>query len=137
MIVAKNSSATAPQTEGLLLEKQLEGELIRLDRAIMELQQERQTVLRLWQQVRSRNVSRNDVTRRNSAKRVLVEHSITEALSGKPDGLDGQTLFRSARDSVPDLKPVTFRTHLYRMKQKGLITPNPHRPRCWVLRPGL
>jgi len=118
-----------------LLEKQLEGEIARLDRAIVELQQERSTVLRLWQQIRSRNISQSDVTRRNSAKRVLVEHSATEALAAKSQGLDGKTLFRIARISVPDLKPVTFRTHLHRMKQKGLIAPHPHFPQRWVLGP--
>ncbi|WP_316173483.1 MULTISPECIES: hypothetical protein [unclassified Bradyrhizobium] len=66
-------------------------------------------------------ISRTDVTRKNSIKRILIENSVINTLkaSGRPRGT--HTLYMDATLIVGSLKQGTFRTILHRMKGRELI----------------
>lgn len=70
---------------------------------------------------RRENVSLSDVSRKNSANRVLVENRILEVLKEAPKPVTNTSLYREARNANYDLTDNTFRTHLHRLKKKGVI----------------
>jgi hypothetical protein len=70
---------------------------------------------------KSELVKRTDVTRRNSVNRILVEGAILETIRGSRTPVRPKKLFVEARGMVPSLGESTFRSHLFRMKARGLI----------------
>lgn len=79
-----------------------------------------QVLVRARQQ--SELVRRTDVTRKNSINRVLVEGSIRKSLQDAKEPVRTKTLYQNARLMVPALRENTFRSHLFRMQKRGLLT---------------
>lgn len=88
---------------------------------MMELTADQKALERQLMIARRENVSLNDVSRKNSANRVLVENRILEALRKAPKAMTNASLYREARDANYDLTDNTFRTHLHRLKKRGVI----------------
>lgn len=120
--IAKKSNATAKPMPDDLLEMRLLGELAAVERRIHELEQERVSLQRLITRVRRENLAARDVTRKNSIGRVLVENAIMQRLNEVP-GRSARTsdLWRAARSTDLRLKESTFRSHIHRLKGRGLI----------------
>ena len=116
----------------------VETELLRrltdIEKQITDLEAERKAVQRLLVKVRSDNAGVKDVTRRNSLSRIIIEHCIIETSTNSGTPVPSTTLFRQAKAEVRDLKENTFRSHLHRMKAKGLIEPL-YSGGPWRLRP--
>lgn len=67
-------------------------------------------------------VRRTEVTRKNSINRVLVEGAIRKSLRDSQEPVRTRALYLNARLMVPGLRENTFRSHLFRMQQRGLLT---------------
>ncbi|WP_441252197.1 hypothetical protein AB8A28_11400 [Tardiphaga sp. 71_E8_N1_1] len=114
------------------LEARLLKELENIQLNINRLNSDKESIERLLLSVRKNNpaTSRNDVTRKNSIKRVFVESIIIERLK---DGEIHRTfaLFTEVKKANPSMNDSTFRSTLRRMKARGLIR-NPREGR-WLL----
>lgn len=86
-----------------------------------ELAADRQALERQLMIARRENTYLNDVSRKNSANRVLVENRILEVLRAAPKPMANALLYREARDANHDLTNNTFRSHLHRLKKRGVI----------------
>jgi len=117
------------------LEAQILAELAEIEQKIGDLVTERTALQRMLTRVRQKNLGNKDVTRRNSYDRILVEDQILDALkdaAGSP--LTVRELYARAKATIYQLKDSTFRSHLHRMKQRGLVKPSNIRGR-WLIAP--
>ncbi len=88
---------------------------------MMELAADQRALERQLMIARRENVYLNDVSRKNSANRVLVESRILEVLRAAPKAMTNTSLYKEARDANYDLTDNTFRTYLHRLKKRGVI----------------
>jgi DNA-binding transcriptional ArsR family regulator len=116
--MVRNMSALpkSPATEGALL-----AQLAQIERQIADLEGEKIALQRLIARFRRENIALQDVTRKNSFTRILVEKRILERLEKSEGHTTTQDLFREARAADYDLKGNTFRSYLHRLKERGLI----------------
>ena len=107
-----------PPAEAALL-----SELARLRNRIREMQLEAKSIERLVLRLRHENIAVRDVTRRNSAARILAEEAILRELrNAKGKTLSSVQLRDAARRADYSLKDATFRSHVHRLSKRGLIT---------------
>ena len=118
------------------LEKSLVLQISDIERRIRELQEERAVVERLLLKTRKERVASKEVTRRNSVQRILVESEILEALKGSNRPLSGKELFTRVRRVVFNLNYSTMRSHLRRMKERGVLKKLPGYGGNWTLPEG-
>jgi hypothetical protein len=118
-----------------LLERRLLREIAEIDARIAELTANKRSLEQLVVRVRRENPALGGGSRKNSVGRVLVENAITESLKASPKPLSGSDLFRLARMTDFGLKEVTFRSHLHRLKARGVIQNPPGRRGFWRLSP--
>lgn len=111
-------------------EARLLAELADIDRRIADLTSDRRAIERLLLKARRSAMAGKDVSRKNSLGRILVERTVLATLGETEQPRRGVELFRIARGVDYELKDVTFRSYLHRMKQKGLIE-NPRRLPGW------
>ena|SRR5579871_5683203 len=109
---------SAPQLEHTLLNK-----LAAIEKQIGELTKLRDGLRALVMDVRRNSLSRRDVTRSNSFDRILIENKILETLRRAGRAVPSERLFKAAIEANFHLKESTFRSHLHRMKNRGLIQP--------------
>jgi repressor of nif and glnA expression len=102
-------------------ERRLMGEIEELERRIKDLTQEKLALKRQLMKARRKDISLKDVSRKNSANRVMIESRILEALSENSKACYTELLYKEALRVNFELKENTFRTYLHRMKEKGLI----------------
>ena len=102
-----------------------------IERRISDLEDERAALQRLLARLRRQNVASQEVTRRNSFNRILVEKSILDRLSDSSKPVATPDLYRNAKNIVYSLNENTLRSHLHRMKKKGVIDHGPTRG-TWV-----
>lgn len=112
-------------------EKRLIREIEALEMRISEFREEQLALKRQLLKARQEARALQDVSRKNSANRVMVEERILAALQASEKSVSNNKLFEAARIANFELKPNTFRTYLLRLKEKGLIE-NPQRGR-WRL----
>ena len=105
-----------------LLERQLLSRLDEIERQIVDLTAERTALQRLITKARRENLTARDVIRKNSFDRVLVENRILELLGEAGSAYRTDHLFHVAKSVRFDLKGATFRSHLNRLKRRGLIS---------------
>lgn len=104
------------------LEQQLLAEIAAKDREIAFLTSERAALERVLFSARKRALGNEEVTRSNSVGRVMAENAILKKLDDNGKGMvDVQVLEAAARGAVPGLGQSTFRSHLHRLKERGLI----------------
>jgi hypothetical protein len=112
------------QTAYRQLERTVLLEIEALTTRIRELSHQKysleQILIRARQQ--SEFVTRTDVTRKNSINRALVEGSVLQALAAAKKPIRVKNLFANAQGVTPSLRENTFRSHLFRMKKRGLVT---------------
>lgn len=132
MTVAKKLNATL----GLGM-RDVEETIIRqiadIDKEISDLQDERRVLERLLLKARREDVARMEVARKNSITRILVENKIIEALNDSSKPMSGRDLYSYVRTVVYDLNDSTFRSHLKRMKDRGVIQQLPGHGGRWFL----
>ena len=105
-----------------LLESRLLYELSTINRQIEELQAEKHGLERLIVRIRREDVANREVGRRNSARRILVEKAVIDRLiEAKGKTVSSGELYRAASEIEFNLKESTFRSHLHRMRMKGMI----------------
>ncbi len=102
-------------------ERRLMREIEELERRISELTQEQHALKRQLVKARWENNSLKDVSRKNSANRVMIENRVLEALKKSSKACSTAMLFKEGLRANVELRENTFRTYLHRMKQKGLI----------------
>jgi len=112
-------------------ERRLIHELEVIEAKIVELRQEQEALKRQLMKARWETHTLKDVSRRNSANRVLIEERILDALKETDKALSNDSLFKVAKLANSELKPNTFRTYLFRMKERGLISS--HKRGKWII----
>ena len=122
---------TAPTAS---LENELSKRLADIEKQISDLEAERKVVQRLMLKVRSENVGTKDVTRRNSLQRILIERRIIETITNAHAPVSSHVIYNAVKDEVGDVRDNTFRSHLHRLKIKGVIEPQ-YKGGPWRLRP--
>lgn len=104
------------------LERQLLAEIATKDREIALLRSEREVLERVLYNARKREIGGHEITRSNSIGRVMAETAILKSLEGRSRaGVDVRQLELTARTAVPGLAQSTFRSHLHRLKARGMI----------------
>jgi hypothetical protein len=124
----KKGKCNMNETEKSSAFRQLEGtirlQIEEITEQIRELMAHRQSLERVLLKARQQDelVNRVDVTRKNSINRVLVEGAILQTIEGAKKPVRAKNLYQHARGLVPDLRENTFRSYLFRMKTRGLLT---------------
>ncbi len=102
-------------------EKRLQREIEEIDAKIRDLSNEKNALQRQLMKARRESSSVADVNRKNSVTRIMIENRILEALKKAQKPLNSKALLYEAMHVDFGLKEATFRTHLHRMKLKGMI----------------
>lgn len=114
----------------------LEAEIRAIDLKIADLNAERHALTRILERTKSEIFTAAGTTRKNSFSKIVVEQEILLTLRRKVVPVSSADLLAAARTVRYNLKPVTFRTHLHRLKAKGLISNSDEKGRgYWSLVP--
>jgi DNA-binding transcriptional ArsR family regulator len=95
--------------------------LTEIEEKMVELQQEKLVLQRILYNARKEKITLSEVTRRNSFGRILIENKIMESLGDKGEYWRASELYIRAKSVDNNLKDSTFRSHLRRMSERGLI----------------
>jgi hypothetical protein len=109
-----------------LLEVHLLAQVTDVEQQIAKLQAQRDTLRDLLLKVRRENATLRDVTRKNSFDRILIEGRVMNLLRAALKPVPTQRLYWAALEINPRLRNNTFRSHLHRLKSKGLIESKVH-----------
>jgi len=102
-------------------EERLRSEIEAIEGKIAELRLEQNALKRQLMKARWETHALKDVSRKNSANRVMVEQRVLEELRSSGKAVSTAALYKAALIANFELKENTFRTYLHRMKEKGLI----------------
>lgn len=108
------------------LEAHLLAEVSDVEQQIAKLQAQRDTLRDLLLKARRENAALRDVTRKNSFDRILIESRVMNLLRTAPKPVPTQRLYWAAIEINPRLRNNTFRSHLHKLKSKGLIESKTH-----------
>lgn len=104
------------------VEAYLQQQIAEIDTKIAALEAEQRVLRRLLANEQAkRSATARGALRKNALQRVLVETAIMDTLKGRGKPVPQADLMTAARVAAPDLKPVTLRSYLFRLKEKGLI----------------
>jgi Fe2+ or Zn2+ uptake regulation protein len=109
-----------------LLETHLLAQITSVEQEITKLTAERDTLRDLLARARRENSTLRDVTRKNSFDRILIESRILNLLKAASKPVPTSRLWWAAQEINPRLRNTTFRSHLHRLKSKGLIASENH-----------
>lgn len=101
--------------------RRLQREIEEIEARIAELTDEKLALKRQLVKAHWEENALRDVSRKNSGTRIMVEERILDALRHARGPLSNTALFETAKRANFELKPVTFRTYLKRLKEKGAI----------------
>jgi len=96
-------------------------EIEEINLRINDLNNEKAALQRQLQKAYGEANALQDVSRKNSGTRVMVEHKILGALQNSQVPLNNKKLFIEAMRANIHIKPATFRTYLARLQEKGKI----------------
>jgi DNA-binding transcriptional ArsR family regulator len=99
----------------------LTAEIRAIDVKIVDLTAERHALTRILERTKSELFTAAATTRKNSFSKVVVEQEILQTLRRRLVPVSSADLLAAARTVRYDLRPETFRSHLHRLKAKGLI----------------
>lgn len=133
MCCKKDKRNIMASPENSTVETKLLEQIKEIDQRVTELNAEKSALQRLFFKVRRENVAAHDVTRKNSVNRILIENKILETLDDAGGVVSSRKLFQSARGAIYELKESTFRSHLHRMKARGLIQLSHNLQGFWTL----
>ena len=115
------------------IEGPLLAELAAIERRIADLEAERSALQRLITKVRQQKIAAQDVTRKNSFDRIMVESKILELLGQTEKYLSTRELYREAKRVNYSLRDGTFRSYVHRLKERGLIESSKNTKGYWKL----
>jgi DNA-binding transcriptional ArsR family regulator len=105
----------------LLIDRLLQ-EIAEIDRRITELTAEKEVLNRFLVKARREDVAGKEAARKDSGGRILIEQTILRKLERSPNrACSNNMLWEAALFVDSKLKKSTFRSHLFRLKNKGLI----------------
>jgi predicted transcriptional regulator len=114
----------------------LASEIRAIDLKIADLSAERHALTRILERTKSEVFTASGLTRKNSFSKIVVEQEILQTLRRRQVPVSGTDLLAAARTVRYNLKPVTFRTYLHRLKAKGLIINSDEKGRgYWSISP--
>ena len=116
------------------LPSNIRAQLVEIERRIADLIAVRQGLLRMSLWVGNDNMEGPKRIGSNSYNRLLIEREIVDALNAAEGiSLPTRDLFNRARAANPTLKYSTFRSHLTRLKDRGIIDSETRAHGCWKL----
>jgi hypothetical protein len=104
-----------------LAESRLLAQLTEIDVQMLQLAAEKSALERLIRKIREGKCCASEVTRQNSIDRIVIEQRIKEILIQYNYPVDGKYVYKELTKIMPDLKPATYRSHLHRMKERGMV----------------
>ncbi|NVK47375.1 MAG: hypothetical protein HWE33_13820 [Rhodobacteraceae bacterium] len=110
---------------------ELDREIKDIDRRIEELRAERDALARVRTRAELYPSSANRAPRKNSLNREIIEGRILAALGEVGHPIGSKALYDRIDKLHIDMKPSTFRSHLARMKEKGLVSNDGNKPAKW------
>jgi hypothetical protein len=114
-----------------ILETHVLAQLTGIERELAKLERQRDTLREILVKVRRENSLLRDVTRKNSYDRILIEGRVLDLLTSAAKPVPTSRLYWAAKEINPQLPNATFRSHLHRLKSKGLIDSETHGH--WIL----
>jgi DNA-binding transcriptional ArsR family regulator len=115
-----------------LVEK-LTAEIRAIDLKIVDLTAERHALTRILERTKTELFTAAGTTRKNSFSKIVVEQEILQTLRRRIIAVSSADLLAAARTVRYDLRPETFRSHLHRLKAKGLIESAEKRRGYWTI----
>ena len=112
----------AERTPARSLPERLKAEIRGIDLKIANLEAERHALIRVLERTQTELFSAAEGSRSRNFGKIVVEQEILQTLRRWETPVSSADLLAAARSVRYNLKPVTFRTHLHRLKAKGLIT---------------
>jgi len=120
------------QEESTSYEMRILQEIASVETRLRDLLAERQALRRLLAKERSRDKIISGVNRKNSIDRMLIEASILNSLK-ESKYKSTKELYNIAKSVAPDLNYNTFRSHIHRLKERGLIINQNNRKGYWKI----
>jgi DNA-binding response OmpR family regulator len=116
------------------LPTRIRAQLFETEQRIADLIAVRDGLLRVYARVGSQDKDSTNEIRANSYSRLLIERAILEALEAAGGKLiPTKKLFTHACAASPKLKYNTFRSHLSRLRERGLIATEARAHGFWKL----
>jgi hypothetical protein len=116
------------------LPTRIRAQLAETEQRIADLIAVRDGLLRVYVRVSSQDEEEKREVRSNSYDRLLIESTILEELkAAEGNRIPTRELFVHARGANPKLKYNTFRSHLTRLKERGLIAAEARARGFWKL----
>lgn len=103
------------------IEESIIRQIADIELSIRDLNDEKAALQRLLLRTRREDITRREVTRKNSVNRILVEDKILELLAHSTKPVSGPDLYSAAKTVIVDLNKNTFRSRLMRMKNRGAL----------------
>ena len=103
-----------------------------IETRIRELETEKLGLKRTLMRLRREDIASKEVRRKDSINRILIEKRILEELKSNKNYLNSKELYHVSRSVVFDLNENTFRSHLHRMKKRGLIKNFKNKRGLWI-----
>lgn len=114
-------------------ERRLLREIEAVEGRIRGLASEKTALQRLLVRARRERLLGQEVGRKNSIDRVLIESKVIEVLEKSPKPLSSRELYLATTSIIFPLNDNTFRSHLHRLKKRGAIENVGGRPGVWQL----
>jgi hypothetical protein len=116
------------------LAERLTAEIRAINAKIADLEAERNALRRLLERTETEFFSAAEPSRGKNFGKIEVEQEILHLLRRREGPVSSADLLAVARGVRYNLKPVTFRTHLHRLKLKGLIVKSDEKGRgYWAI----
>jgi len=103
------------------LEREILSQIGELENSILQLELEKKALMKFLTKTRKEKENNREVSRKNSVKRIMIENVVLETLQSARKAISTGQLFQSARVLDRELNSNTLRSHLIRMKARGLI----------------
>lgn len=110
-----------PRLEPATMERFFLGKLQEINSKIDQLSREKQVVSKMLLDIRKQNL-RREVSRSNSVDRIMIENKIIEYLQERNTYANWKDIYKFTISTMITLNESSFRTHLHRLKLRGIIT---------------
>ncbi len=118
-----------------IYERRLLQEIDEIEIRIKEFQNQKQALKALLVKSQRDDIIVRQITRKNSADRILMETRILNTLRASKHPVHNSTLYKAALSVDTHLKKNTFRSYLHRLKKRGDIKNPNNRSGQWVIVP--
>jgi hypothetical protein len=107
--------------EPSVLEREILAHIDGIDKEISKLKSERLKAERMLFRARRDRQGLKDINRKNSLDRVIIENRIVQILTLEKTHMSIKQIYKDVLMMDSTVKESTFRSHIHRLSEKGLI----------------